>query len=153
MFINKYTCLSYFALGIHYQKKQCTEKTITNMMYHLTWSYGSLIYNYPLNQCVSPRKLRVWASAHVEIYTIQHNIIKVCEWLLTGSGFLWYSGFLQQKHWPTRYNRNIRWYLGENDEMHNICSCHQTTLLSCNWRSKWSLFSFRKNVVLVYKTG
>jgi L-cystine uptake protein TcyP (sodium:dicarboxylate symporter family) len=37
--------------------------------------------------------------------------------------------------------------------LHNICSCHKTTFLLCNWRSKSALFSFRKNGVAVYKTG
>ena len=38
--------------------------------------YGSWIYNYLCHQCISLLKLRVW----IEVYSIQHNVIKFgCE--------------------------------------------------------------------------
>jgi len=45
------------------------------------WSYGSWIYNYLYNQCLSPTKLRVRISLMyswrgVLIYSKQHYVIK-----------------------------------------------------------------------------
>jgi hypothetical protein len=49
-----------------------------------SWSYGrysSWIYNYLYNQFISPLK------CHGAVYTIQHYVIKVCPWLVTGGCF------------------------------------------------------------------
>jgi hypothetical protein len=43
-----------------------------------SWSYGSLIYNYLCNQCLSPLKLWVWTPILCD---------KVCQWLATGRSF------------------------------------------------------------------
>jgi len=50
------------------------------------WSYGSWIYNYLWNQCLSPLKLWVWIL-------IRQGVLdttlcdKVCQWLATGRWF------------------------------------------------------------------
>ena len=44
-----------------------------------SWSYGSLIYNYLCNQCLSPLKLWVRISLRQD---------KVCQWLVKGRLFL-----------------------------------------------------------------
>ena len=61
------------------------------------WSYGSWIYNYLCNQCLSPPTLRVRISLIVRCTQYIATLCdKACQWLTTGSGFLWYSGFLYQ---------------------------------------------------------
>jgi hypothetical protein len=45
---------------------------------------GSWIYNYLCNQCLSPLNLN---STHVEVYSLQHYVIKVCQWLAVGQCF------------------------------------------------------------------
>jgi hypothetical protein len=72
----------------------------------VTWSYGSWIYNYLGNQCLS--LLKLWVNpTHGEVYLIQHYVMKfvsdlrqvggflyttlcdeVCQWLATD---LWFS--------------------------------------------------------------
>ena len=44
----------------------------------VVWSYGSLIYNYLCNQCLSPLNLCVMDT------TLSY---KVCQWLVTGRWF------------------------------------------------------------------
>ena len=44
-----------------------------------SWSYGSWIYNYLRNQCLSPLKL--WIHGDTTLYD------KVCQWLVTGRWF------------------------------------------------------------------
>jgi len=66
------------------------------------WSYGSWIYNYQFNQCLSPMMLWVRISIRARCTTLCD---KVCQWLVTGR---WFStGFLHQSNWPPRYNWNI----------------------------------------------
>jgi hypothetical protein len=48
------------------------------------WSYGSWIYNYLCNQCLSPLTLWVWISIRARCTTL---CIKVCQWLATGRWF------------------------------------------------------------------
>jgi hypothetical protein len=64
-------------------------------LYSLWWSYGSWIYNYQCNQCLSP--LTLWVQIHPgKMYSIQQYVIKfVCD-LRQVSGFLGYSCFLHQ---------------------------------------------------------
>ena len=74
--------------------------TYTNIQYILrepswSWSYGSWIYNYLVIQSVSITTNVSLNPAHGEVYSIQHYVIKVCQWL--GAG-LWF---------PPRYNWNI----------------------------------------------
>jgi hypothetical protein len=49
------------------------------------WSYGSWIYNYLCNQCLSPLMLWVRISIRARCTTL---FDKVCQWLATG---LWFS--------------------------------------------------------------
>ena len=63
----------------------------------LSWSYGSWIYNYLCNQCLSP--LMLWVGVHGEVYSIQHYVINLsvtCDslWFLSG-----YSCFLHRYSW------------------------------------------------------
>jgi hypothetical protein len=48
------------------------------------WSYGSLIYNYLNNQCLSSLMLWVRISVRVRCTTLCDN---VCQWLATGQWF------------------------------------------------------------------
>ena len=48
------------------------------------WSYGSWIYNYLCNQCLSPLMLWVWISIRAKCTTLCD---KVCQWLATGQWF------------------------------------------------------------------
>ena len=51
-----------------------------------SWSYGSWIYNYLCNQCLSPLKLWVWIPLRQGVLdTTLCN--KVCQWLATGRMF------------------------------------------------------------------
>jgi len=58
------------------------------------WSYGSWIYNYLCNQCLSP--LTLWVRIPGGVYSIQHFVIKfVCD-LWRVCGFRRDFGFLHQ---------------------------------------------------------
>ena len=48
------------------------------------WSYGSWIYNYLCNQCLSPLMLWIWISIRTRCTTLCD---KVCQWLTTGQWF------------------------------------------------------------------
>jgi hypothetical protein len=48
------------------------------------WSYGSWIYNYQFNQCLSPMMLWVRISIRARCTTLCD---KVCQWLTTGRWF------------------------------------------------------------------
>ena len=51
------------------------------------WSYGRWIYNYLCNHCLSP--LTLWVRIHsVEVYLIQHYLIKFISDLRQVGGFL-----------------------------------------------------------------
>ena len=50
----------------------------------MPWSYGSWIYNYLSNQCLSPLMLWVWISIRLRCTTLCD---KVCQWLATGQWF------------------------------------------------------------------
>jgi hypothetical protein len=56
------------------------------------WSYGSWIYHYLCNQCISPLILWVWISIRARCTTLCD---KVCQWLATG---LWFSPQLPYDH-------------------------------------------------------
>ena len=53
-----------------------------------SWSYGSWIYNYLCNQCLSPLMLWVWILIRARCTTLCD---KVCQWLVIG---LWFSSGL-----------------------------------------------------------
>ena len=48
------------------------------------WSYGSWIYNYLCNQCLSPLVFWVWISIRARCTTLCD---KVCQWLVTDRWF------------------------------------------------------------------
>ena len=50
------------------------------------WSYGSSIYNYLCNQCLSP--LNLWICVRGDVYSTQHYVIKCVSALRQVSGFL-----------------------------------------------------------------
>ena len=54
----------------------------------LSWSYGSWIYNYLCNHCISPLKLWIWITSR-RMYSVQHYLVcdKVCQWLAPGRWF------------------------------------------------------------------
>ena len=72
-----------------------------------SWLYGSWIYNYLCNQCLSPLKLWVWAPfmARCSWYNIMWSSLSVtCDrW----GGFLKVLWFPPPIKWPPRYNWNI----------------------------------------------
>ena len=53
-----------------------------------SWSYGSWIYNYLCNQCLSPLMLWVWILIRARCTTLCD---KVCQWLVIS---LWFSSGL-----------------------------------------------------------
>jgi hypothetical protein len=59
------------------------------------WSYGSWIYNYLWNQCLTPL---MWVRISIR-RVVQHNVIKFIRHLRQVSGFLRFSGFLHQYNW------------------------------------------------------
>jgi hypothetical protein len=70
---------------------------------NLSWTYGSWIYNYQCNQCLSPIKL--WVRILLRWGVLNTLCDKVCQWLATGRSVV-FSGFLLQ-HWPPQYQWNI----------------------------------------------
>jgi len=48
----------------------CVNVIIINMCMRPSWSYGSWVYNYLCNQCLSPLKLWVSNPSHGEVYSI-----------------------------------------------------------------------------------
>ena len=57
-----------------------------------SWSYGSWIYNYMCNQCLSPLIQRS-NPIHGKVYSIQHYVIKFVSDLRQVGGFLWVLWF------------------------------------------------------------
>ena len=51
-----------------------------------SWSYGSWIYNYLCNQCLSPLTLWVWIPLMASVLDTT-LCDKVCQWLAAGQGF------------------------------------------------------------------
>jgi hypothetical protein len=65
--------------------KSHSMRTILIKSLRLSWSYGSWIYNYLCNQCLSPLNL-----ADDDVYPIQHYVIKFVTDLGEFCGFLWF---------------------------------------------------------------
>ena len=97
--------------------------------------YGSWIYNYLCNQCLSPL-MWVRISIRARCTTLCDKSLSVtCDRSVV---FSRYSGLLHQKNWPPRYNWNI---------VESAVKHHQTNKLSwCdNWTDKfYTLISFNK---------
>ena len=70
-------------IGKHNYMNSCC-KPQTSQGPSWPWSYGSWIYNYLCNQCLSPLMLRVRISIRARCTTICD---KVCQWLATGQWF------------------------------------------------------------------
>ena len=69
-----------------------------------SWLYGSWIYNYLCNQCLSPLKL--WVRTPFIARCFQYNFM----WLslsVTCDKSVVFSGFLHQQNWPPWYHWNI----------------------------------------------
>ena len=50
------------------------------------WSYGSWIYNYLCNQCLSP--LMLWLQIPLTVRCTQYTLCdKICQWMATGRWF------------------------------------------------------------------
>jgi hypothetical protein len=86
--------LSWYSINIahsrsHFEYSKHTARWTYWTIYILSglswaWSYGSWIYNYPWNQCISPLMLWVQISIRVRCSTLYD---KVCQWLTTGRWF------------------------------------------------------------------
>jgi hypothetical protein len=70
------------------------------------FSYGSLIYNYLGNQCISPLKLSVRIPLMVRCTRNNLMYDKVCQWLATGRWFSPVSS-ANKTEAKTKYSRNI----------------------------------------------
>jgi hypothetical protein len=71
-----------------------------------SWSYGRWIYNYLCNHCLSP--LTLWVRTHsVEVYLLQHYVIKFVSDLRQVSGLLWILRFPQPIKLTSLCNLNI----------------------------------------------
>ena len=73
-----------------------------------SWSYGSWIYNYLCNQCLS--SLVLWVQIPLRRGVVDTTLCdKVCQWLATGQ---WVSpgtpfSSTNEYNWPPQYNWNI----------------------------------------------
>jgi hypothetical protein len=104
----------------------------------LSWSYGSWIYNYLCNQCLSPLKLWVLNPVHGKVYLIQPYVIK----FISDLWRRWFSSgtlvFLQQ-NWPPRYN----WNIVEIDVKHHKTKSNQSIIYlnsDINWLYRCTLY-------------
>ena len=71
-----------------------------------SWSYGSWIYKFPCNQCLS--QLTLWVRvAHGEVYSVQHYVIMCVNDLRQVGGFLRVFRFHHQQNWSPWYIWNI----------------------------------------------
>ena len=74
--------LIYSALTI--ELKQSVSKLLKGLSW--SWSYGSWIYNYICNQCLSP--LTLWVRTPIRRGVLDTTLYdKVCQWLSTGRWF------------------------------------------------------------------
>ena len=71
------------------------------------WSYGSWIYKYMCNQCLSP--LTLWVQISYMARCAQYNIMWLSLSVTCASSvvFFGYSGILRHYNWPPQYNWNI----------------------------------------------
>ena len=102
-----------------------------------SWSYGSWIYNYLWNQCLSPLKLwvRIPPSRGVLDTTLCD---KVGQWLAAGRLF---------SPWPPRYNWN--WYIVESGVKHYypltlLWSKNNYEIIMVKISSIWRCFCYHK---------
>ena len=87
---------SHLSLDIHPNEVYLLDMDqISKKIEGLSWSrsYGSWIYNYQGNQCLSPLIFGSSSPTHGEVYSIQHYVIKFVSDLLQVGGFLWLFWF------------------------------------------------------------
>ena len=65
-----------------------------------SWLYGSWVFIYQSNKCLSPVTLSVRITI-IQVFLMQHYVIKFV------SDLRQVGGFLPQYNWPPRYNWNI----------------------------------------------
>ena len=73
-----------------------------------SWSYGSWIYNYLCNQCLS--SLVLWVQIPLRRGVVDTTLCdKVCQWLATGQWFSPGTPFFStnEYNWLPQYNWNI----------------------------------------------
>jgi hypothetical protein len=95
----------------------------------LEWSrsYGSWIYNYLCNQCLSPLKLRVWTTfmAGSTWYNIMwYSLSVICDRSVV---FSWYYGFLQYMYMYKNSPKNCHnlWsFFSSPDPKGHVRYCH-----------------------------
>ena len=94
-------------------------------------SYGSLIYNYLCNQCLSPLKLWVWIPLMQRCtrYNVMwYSLPVTCGRSVVFSG---YSCFLYQWNWPPRCGWNIVW---SGIKPHNHNTILDTVVRTARWK-------------------
>ena len=67
------------------------------------WSYCGWIYNYLCNQCYHHSNCE-FESRTGEVYSIQHYVISLSVICGRSMVLFWYSSFLHQLNWSSRYN-------------------------------------------------
>ena len=105
-------------------------------------SYGSWIYNYLCNQCLSPQKLWVRISFNGDVYSIQYFVIKLVSDLRQVCGFLQVLRIPPQiKLTATKvesgvkhHNPNPQW----TNDGSNFC-VHVT----CNIKHHWVIYLYK----------
>ena len=82
------------------------------------WSYGSWIYNYLCNQCLTPL---TWVQTRsCAVCSIQHYVIKFFSDLWQVGGFLRVLGFLHKWNWPPRYKILLKVVLNTINHNHHL---------------------------------
>jgi hypothetical protein len=72
-----------------------------------SWLYGSWIYNYLCNQCLSPLMLRVWISIRARCTPLCD---KVCQWLATGLIDFVLGLYVITDRWRGRCDHMVNWF-------------------------------------------
>ena len=103
-----------------------------------TWSYGSWIFNYLCNQCLSPV---TWVRTPFMARCTRCNIMwyslsVTCNRSMVFSG---YSGFLHQQNWLPRYN----WFFFfENGVKHHQPNIFYDTVRWLEINNQWFYLQF-----------
>ena len=102
-----------------------------------TWSYGSWIFNYLCNQCLSPvtwvRTLFMARCTRCNI--MWYSLSVTCNRSMVFSG---YFGFLHQKNWLPRYN----WNFVENGVKHHQPNILYDTVRWLGINDQWFYLQF-----------
>jgi hypothetical protein len=121
--------------------EDCCFSELVHSIYQLgpswswSWSYGSWIYNYLCNQCLSPLMLWVRISIRAMCTTLCE---KVCQWLVTG---LWFSpGPPVTIILSLKINLFLPWYSWKTSEL-GINNNHSLAHNQVKWRSNTYQFN------------